>query len=60
MNSVHSSRCFLSTGVDSGVKTQDYSDGKAMVGKVEFSEIVHFSFLENLPVGSVLSRLGLA
>jgi len=34
----------LSTGVDSGVKTRDYSDGKAMDGKVEFSEIISTFF----------------
>ena len=39
------------------MKTRDYSGGKAAVVR-KFSEIVsYFSFLNILPVGSVLSRL---
>ena len=47
-STVHSSRCFLSTGVDSCVKTRDYGDGKAMVAKVEFSERISTFLYKNV------------
>ena len=45
----------MSTEVDSFVKTRDYSDGEAMVAKVEFSEVVSISIFIYLKIAGWFS-----